>query len=464
MSELVYCSARRLAALIRNGEVSCLDVAEAHFRRIEEVNPRLNAVVQFDPALLRKQALAAQASTGRREVCGPLHGVPFTVKDSLETAGLATTSGNLGRAAFVPQADATAVARLRAAGGLLLGKTNVPDLTFAYETDNLVYGRTNNPYDLSRTPGGSCGGEAAIIAAGGSPLGIGSDLGGSLRYPAHFCGIASLKPTARRIPRTGHFPPAAGILEALWHVGPLARFVEDLELALPLLAGPDGRDSSVESRPLREANSVVLNELRVAFYTDNGLHPPTPETRAAVTEAVRALSTACADVAEAQPRELTPAYVLPWKILGADGGAGLRELLAAIGCDRVHPYLETLLERLRLAPLSAAELGEAVSQLEDARAAMSTFWDSYEVLICPVCAFPAPPHGQAVGEEAMLGFSYTVPYNVTGWPVVAVRAGESADGLPIGLQVISPPWREDIALAVAGFIEKTFGGWKPPPL
>jgi amidase len=216
--------------------------------------------------------------------------------------------------------------------------------------------------------------------------------------------------------------------------------------------------------PLGNPGSVELKRLRVAFYSDNGLYPPTPETTAVVTKVARKLSHARAEVAEDRPRELTPAYELPWKIFGADGGAALRELITAIGCERIHPYLERNLERLRARPLSASELDAAVAQLDSVRSAMSTFWSEHDALVCPVCPFPAPPHGEAVSDEAWLGFSYTVPYNVAGWPVVTVRAGESAEGLPIGVQVVAPPWREDVALAVADIVEKEFGGWKPPAI
>jgi amidase len=218
--ELIYASATVLAQAIRSKKVSAVEVVNAYLQRIEEVNPTLNAVVQLTADAARAQAREADAAQARGEGKGPLHGVPITIKDMIETAGVICTSGTKGRASCVPPRDATIVARMHAAGAIILGKTNTPELGVAPETDNLVYGRTNNPYDLSRTPGGSSGGEGAITAAGGSPLGLGSDGGGSIRIPAHCCGIVGIKPTSGRVPRTGHFPGPGGPMDSLWQVGP----------------------------------------------------------------------------------------------------------------------------------------------------------------------------------------------------------------------------------------------------
>ncbi|MBI3327509.1 MAG: amidase, partial [Nitrospinae bacterium] len=283
MDELIYASANAIAKAIRDKDVSAVEVVEAHLRRIEAVNPKLNAVVHTIAARARAEARAADQALARREVQGPLHGVPMTIKDSLDTAGVVSTGGTKGRAAYVPEQDATVVARLRAAGAILLGKTNTPELTLAGETDNLVYGRTNNPYDLSRTPGGSSGGAGAIIAAGGSPLDIGSDTGGSIRLPAHFCGIAGIKPTSGRVPRTGHVVPfGMGAVDALTQNGPMARYVEDLALTLPIIAGDDWRDPAIVPMPLGDPNAINVKGLRVAMHTDNGVMAPTPETAVAV--------------------------------------------------------------------------------------------------------------------------------------------------------------------------------------
>ncbi|PYS75892.1 MAG: amidase, partial [Acidobacteria bacterium] len=228
MDEIIYSSATELARAIVEKEVSSEEVVNAHLARIEEANPKLNAVVRLTADAARARAREADAALARGDTWGPLHGVPVTIKDAFETAGVVSVGGTRGRAGYVPQEDAAGVARYKSAGAVVLGKTNVPEVSFAFESDNLVYGQTKNPYDLTRTPGGSSGGEAAAIASGMSPLGLGSDAGGSIRVPAHFCGIAGIKPTSGRTPRTGHFPPMGGLLDSIWQIGPLARRVEDL--------------------------------------------------------------------------------------------------------------------------------------------------------------------------------------------------------------------------------------------
>src|ERR1700712_2887655 len=278
-------SAGELAEAIRSKRLSSKIVVEAHLDRIAKVNPKLNAIVQLTADAARKEADEADAALARGDIKGPLHGVPITIKDTLETTGVICTGGTKGRANYVPKADATAVARLRAAGAIILGKTNVPELAGALETDNLVYGRTNNPYDLARTPGGSSGGEAAIVAAGGSPLGLGTDAGGSIRVPAHFCGLAALKPTSGRIPRTGQFPRPMGTRNSVFHVSLIARKVDDLALALPIIAGPDFQDYTIVDMPLLDSRAVDVAKLKLAFFDNDGFAPPTAEIAAAVHHA-----------------------------------------------------------------------------------------------------------------------------------------------------------------------------------
>ena len=227
-----------------------MEVVQACLDRIDQVNPQLNAVVQLAATRALEEAREADEALARGESNGPLHGVPMTIKDSLDTAGLISTGGTKGRESFIPQQDATVVRRLREAGAILLGKTNTPEFTLSFETNNLIYGRTNNPYDTSRTPGGSSGGAAAIVAAAGAPFDIGSDFGGSIRLPSHLCGIAGLKPSSGRVPRTGHIYPFGGVQDSFQQIGPLARYVEDLALILPLIAGPDFIDPGVVEMPL----------------------------------------------------------------------------------------------------------------------------------------------------------------------------------------------------------------------
>ncbi len=227
-----FASAVDLASAIRAREISSEEVVRACLRRIEEVNSRINAVVLLTADAALAEAREADQALAGGKLKGPLHGVPMTLKDSLDTAEIVSTGGTSGRAGFVPEEDATVVARLKAAGAILLGKTNTPELTLSFETDNRVYGRTNNPYDLTRTSGGSSGGAAAIVAAGGAAFDIGSDTGGSIRLPCHFCGTAGIKPTSGRVPRTGHIISYGGIHDGLTQLGPIARYVRDLGLIL----------------------------------------------------------------------------------------------------------------------------------------------------------------------------------------------------------------------------------------
>ncbi len=465
MKEIVAASATAMAKAIRDHQVSSEEVVGACLQRIRAVNPAINAVVQEVGEAACKQAQAADAALARGELLGPLHGVPMTIKDTLDTAGIISTAGTLGRSAFVPREDAVAVARLRAAGAILIGKTNTPELAMAPETDNKVYGRTNNPYDLSCSPGGSSGGEASIIAAAGSPLGLGSDCGGSIRSPAHFCGVAGLKPTTGRVPRTGHFPPAEGPTNRLWQIGPLSRFVEDLYLALKVISGIDGRDPVVVPMSLGDPASVSLERLRIAFYTDNGILSPTPETGEAVKRAARLLSDAGADVVEARPAGIEQTYEIWWGLNSADRGAGVDAALAAAGTTEVDRFLKRFQEVQRTAkPMDPADFDALVSKWDSFCTAMNHFIENFDAIICPAVAFPALHHGFILEKDTDLGFSYCFTYNLTGWPAAVVRGGTSPEGLPIGVQVVARPWREDVALAVAQRVEVGSGGWLSPPL
>lgn len=323
MHEVTYASATALARAIRAKEVSAVEVIQASLQRIAEVNPALNAVVQLCAEAAQAQARAADVALAREQLLGPLHGVPMTIKDSLDTAGVITTGGTQGRATFVPAQDAPVVARLRTAGAILLGKTNTPELTLAGETDNVLYGRTNNPYDLSRTPGGSSGGAAAIVAAGGAPFDIGSDTAASIRWPAHCGGIAGLKPTAGRVPWTGHIIPfGLGARDLLTQNGPMTRFVEDLSLILPIICGPDGQDPAIIPMPLGDPAMGELTQLRVAVHTDNGIVTPTVAIQDAVRRAAQALTDAGVAVDEAYPQALGRAHTLAAARAAADGALG----------------------------------------------------------------------------------------------------------------------------------------------
>jgi len=453
----VFISATRMAAAIRAKEVSSEELVQAHLERIAEVNPRLNAVVQWDAEAALRQARRADELLSQGTLLGPLHGVPFTVKDALDTAGLVASAGTYGRRAYVPEEDATVVARLRSSGAILLGKTNVPELSLVYECDNLVYGRTYNPHDLSRTPGGSCGGEAAIIAAGGSPLGLGSDACGSIRVPAHSCGIAGYKPTNGLVPATGHFPPAAGTLAPILSVGLLAWHVEDFATALPVIAGGDGRDPSVVPVVIGRPEAVELCRLRLAFFTDDGISPPTAETVQAVRRCAEALAAAGLSVREAVPEGIELAFDIMNSYLSADGGVSLEGLLDMVGTDTPHPLTKRLLESMRASAMTTVEFGGLMVSWHLFRSMMLSFMEQVDVLLCPVAASPALPHGASLDAERMRGFGYAMAFNLTGWPSVVVCAGRSEEGLPIGVQVVARPWRDDVAVAVAVYLQQVCG-------
>lgn len=430
MEDIWLYGAVGIAGLIRQRTVSSVEVVEAFLRRIEAVNPTINAVAVLAGDRALDEARAADASLARRRALGPLHGVPFTAKDVFDTAGVETSVGIPERVGVVPTEDAMAVARMRRAWAILLGKTNVPPGGAGGVTDNTVHGRTNNPYSMERSPGGSSGGEAAIQGAGGSPVGLGSDSGGSLRVPAHFCGVTALKPTTGRVPNTGAFQQPGGLSDTRTQIGPLSRYAEDLGLVLELVAGPDGRDSGVVPMPVGDPEAVELRGLRVAFYTDDGSTPTTEDTVAAVRDAADALVEAGAQVTEACPERI-----------GAD----------ALDISRRYWALEEL------------PGGESVRLLADwdrFRTRMLVFMESVHVIVCPTSPGPADLHGE--GLETM--FHYTLPFSLSGQPCVVVPSGRSKEGLPIGVQVVGRIWWDDVVIAVAKYLKHTLGGWRRPPI
>jgi amidase len=435
MDELFYTSATDLARRIRERQISSEEVVRAHLERIDAVNARLNAVVQLAADQALAEARAADLALARGQIHGALHGVPFSVKDWIDAAGLPCTGGDIAFRERVPSQDATVVARMRQAGAILLGKTNVL-------VENEVYGRTNNPYNLGYSTTGSSSGEAALIAAGGSPLGLGSDSGGSIRQPAHACGICGLKPTTGRVPLTGHFPFISAINDPRTTIGPMARFVEDLALALPIISGVDWRDPSVIAVPLDDWRAVALRELRVAFYIHHDGASPTPETAATCRLAARSLAEMGVQVEEALPPRVEEAAAITrhyWQ----------------------RPESTSADEWVRDAEpqLSSEEVERHLFHWDRFRRAMIGFMEQRDVIITPVADRPATPHGTDGGW-----IPYTLPYSLSGWPCVVVRAGTAPDGMPIGVQVVARPWRDDVALAVAQAIERALGGWRPPAL
>ena len=457
---LCFRSVAELARLIRSGDVSSVEVVESCLARIDEVNPAINAVVRLAPDALQRARTADDAFV-HSEHLSPLHGVPFTIKDSLDTAGLTTTAGTVGWRDRVPQRDATVVARLRAAGGILLGKTNTPEFTWSDETDNDVYGRTSNPYDPACTPGGSSGGPGAIVAAGGSPFDIGSDTGDSIRQPAHVCGIAGIKPTTGRVPRTGHWPDYRGILGPLTQLGPMARRVDDLALLLPLIAGPDDEDPQVPPVPMPDLARHDVRGLRVVAFTDNGLRTPTPATVAAVETAITALADAGAVIRHEVPPGLGEAWRTWDAMVRADGWAWLQRLITGAGTLGMGSYSS----RGWLAPstaLSGPALTELLERADAVRAAFRRWMADVDAIVCPVMPQAAIRHGESTAD--WFGDTYSDVHNLTGLPAVVVRGGSTDDGLPIGVQLLARHWHEDVALAAARVVEAASGGWQRPAI
>jgi amidase len=456
--DLIWMSATKLASLIRAKKVSAVEAVQAYITRIEQVNPKINAVVQTCFARALEEAKSADAAIAAGKRLGPLHGVPMTIKDSLDTAGVVSTGGTLGRVNFVPEKDATSVARAHAAGAILLGKSNTPEFTLAgmpgiTSTWNLIYGLTRNPYNNLHSSAGSSGGAGAIVAAGGAAFDIGSDFGGSIRGPAHACGVAGIKPTTGRVPRTGHIVDYGGIFDSYQQIGPLARKVEDLVLVTSVIAGPDGKDAAILPAPLLDPSAVELPKLRVAFYRSNGVSAPTPATQAMVQQAADALAARGASTREDLHPFYKEAVELRSKLRLADGNAWMKRLADRLGSKTVSPTL-----KFTEPNQTTAELVAMLQQQDVYRRAMTSWFKNYDVIVCPANAGPAP-RIDAARDQAV---SYTQIYNISGWPALVIRGATSPEGLPLGLQIVARPFREDVAFAVARHLEGVLGGWKKP--
>jgi len=448
----------KLAELIRTRAISPVDVIGAYLRRIEKLNPTLNAIVTLAPDALER-AQEAEAAVTRRDALGPLHGVPLTVKDTIETAGLRTTSGSAMRAEFVPERDAPAVALLKAAGAIILGKTNTAEMAMDYTTDNPVFAPTVNPYDPSLTTGGSSGGEAVAITTCMSPGGIGSDLAGSVRIPAHFCGIVGLKPTVGRVPGEMQFPPSTGPYSLGATIGPMAKRVSDLHLMFNVLAGIDTAEW---------AGRASLVAARVAWYTDDGVAPVTEETRQAVESAARALSDAGLIVEQIRPPGVEQGHDLWLKLFSRASVVQLRNVYAGNegkGGDFVRWRLATADDT---PPPAIDDYIKSWLERDRLRAELVSWMEHTPLMIAPVGATPAYKHGTlkvAVAERTMStfrAFSYSQTCNAFDLPAVVVPAGRSIEGLPIGVQIIGRPFAEEMVLAAAAIVEEALGGWQMP--
>jgi amidase len=479
MSIPVFAPATELAQLVRARQVSPVELIDAYLARIDVLNPALNAYVGLDADGARMAArtwetrLVHEAPGTRHRTRHPapgtrhkLCGVPVSIKSSISVTGLPFETGSRFRKGITGDGDAPLVARLRAAGAIVLGVTNVAEQLMAWETDNALYGRTNNPWDLTRTPGGSSGGEAAAIAAGLSAGGVGSDGGGSIRVPAHFSGICGLKPTPGRVPATGHFPPCGGPFALTGVVGPMARTVDDVALLLDVMAGADDGDPNGHPVPL--ARLTAESDLVVGVFEDDGVVSVDAEVRAAIRQATRWLQDAGVRVEPFRPDGLEEARELWWAIFGRASRLLLEPIVSGRESE-VHPNLLQFLEWTRRdPPLSAQELLTVEIRRDLLKARMLAQMSRYPVLLCPVAPMAAFRHGErewtidGTSVHYLDAWRYAAWFNLLQNPGVSVPVLNTREGLPIGVQVVARPWDELTALDVARVIEQGRGPWQPP--
>ena len=456
MSKIVFSSVAQLAAAIRAGHVSAVEVLEEPLAQIAAHNPALNAIITLDAERARTRAQEADAVLARGEAWGPLHGVPFTLKDAHATAGVRTTTGFPPLANHVPQEDGTVSARLKGAGGILIGKTNVAEmLGDPAQSDNPLFGRTNNPWSTTRTPGGSSGGAAAAVASGMTPFDIGTDLSGSIRIPAHFCGVFGLKPTEHRVSLEGLIPglPPPRSVRLMSCIGPLARTVEDLALLYGIIAGPDGYDTDVAPVPVGAPPELGLKTLRIAVAPTFAEFPVAAEIRAAIESLAQQLSAGGAAVERAPLPDLDLAQDL------AGAGALIGMMIGAFQPDS------------GVTPATLAQYLEALHRRDRSILAWERFFDAWDVLICPPAMASAFPHcdigsplwvdGQQLAYWQIS--SHTTLFNYTGHPALVLPYTRDRDGLPVGVQLVGRRWDEARLLGVAQVVTGMTGGFTQPP-
>lgn len=462
MSAFTTRSANEILKELQERKISPLEVAEEHIRAVERLNPQLNAIVDFDPDRVREQA--RRVSPGH----GPLAGLPVTIKSSISTAGYKCEIGTPLYRDNIPAQDAVVVSRLRSAGAVILGTTNAPELLMAYETDNLLYGRTSNPWNVAYSAGGSSGGEAAAIAAGFSAGGLGSDSGGSVRQPAHATGICSLKPTFGRIPAEGHIPPCVGPFATLGSIGPIARTMKDVVLLFGVLSGQDAIDPYGVPLALQKPTLDELKRIPIGYFEDDGLVPVTVETREAIRSAVDALTAAGFKVRPYRPRTLEAARKLWWTFF-VRCGAMFDETIIRGAHEELSPVFKDFLDISKAErPLSAEELLFAWAESDVIRRKMLAEMQEFPVLLCPVSSIPAFRHGERTwtveGREVKYldAMRYTQWFNTLGGPAAVVPVSQSSECLPIGVQLAGRLFEDEIVLGIAGVLDQEFGYRIPP--
>ena len=474
MNEFSGYSAVELAALVRAKDVSSRELVEAHIASLERVNPKLNAVVatRFDAA--RAEAEAADRALAAGEATGPFHGVPCTIKEAFALEGMPNASGLVARRDYRSPDDATTVRRIRDAGAIPLGVTNTSELCMWMESNNRLYGRTNNPYDPSRTVGGSSGGEGAMVGAGVSPFGLGSDVGGSIRMPAFFNGVFGHKPTGTLIPNSGQFPTTEGIALRYLTTGPLTRRAGDLWPLVQLLAGPDGLDTACSHAPLGDPRAVSLKGMKVLSVETNHIRKPSADLVDAQRRAARALEARGAHVEVVEIPEFRHSIDYWSAMLGSSEGPGFAEMLgtprfvdvagqfARYAVGRSPHTLPALMLAALEKPMGGGRkrAEQLIARGERFRDDLAARLGDNGVMLFPSHSLPAPRHG--LPQLRLIDWVYTAIFNVLEFPVTQVPLGLNAAGLPLGVQVVGNHFRDHVTVAVAQALEEDLGGWVPP--
>lgn len=487
---IVFTPAHQLAQMIRQRELSAVEILEAHLEQIAKHNSKINAIATLDEERARKRAIEADEALANGENWGALHGVPITIKDSLETSGLLTTSSYPPLKNHIPQQDATTVSRLRQAGAIIFAKTNLPPVAGDYQTNSPIFGRTNNPWNLNYSVGGSSGGSASAIATGFSPLDIGSDVAGSIRQPAHFCGVFGFMPTDRRVPTTGHIPEFPGTPKYIRHmlrIGPLARSVEDLQLCFSLIAGADIRQPEIPPVPLDKPTGKKLSQLRIAWTYGFDFLPVSKDTRLAIQKFVADLSNTGCYLEELNPPNFD------WEAALANYSAfAALEFFASspskfgiwqgfwLGLqNEFYARTQTIFKsgtpfskNSNLAfPPSLAKYAVVLTERDRFMTQMDFFLNQWDAWICPVSissAFPHCSYGKPIEVDGvkfpylLACGGYTMPLNLTGHPVVVIPIGQTDTGLPIGVQIVGKRWKDMELLAIAKEISKVVGNFQNP--
>ena len=460
----LFMSAVKLSELIRSKQLSSTEAVQLFVNRIQKVNHRINAVVTtcFERAFA--EAKEADAMLAKGQSLGPLHGVPMTIKDSIDTQGVISTGGTQGRSHFVPELDATAVARLRKAGAILLGKTNTPEFTLGgvsglNTTSNILFGMSRNPYNTRFSTYGSSGGAGAIVAAGGAGFDIGSDFGGSIRSPAHANGVAGLKPTTGRVPRTGHIVDYGGMFDSYQQLGPICRRVEDIIALMPIIAGPDNKDAIIYDVPMTDPASVKISSLRVGYYLQQGPGgmKATREVANVVIKAAKAMEAAGCIVEEDTPPRIMEAIEVRDELRNADGNAWQKRLTEKYGTLVPGPS-----RRFDFPIVPMPRVTQLLELQDEIKSDILAFMENYDILLCPVRGFPVSEIGDPLKTSAQPGGSFTAIYNVTGYPAGVIRGGTDSNGVPIGFQVVGRPWADGEVMAVMSYLETQLGGYIKP--